>query len=199
MKISVFLLTLVMALGLQAQVYQLPEVDTAPTFAKGKMTSDDFLRLYLNYPEAEYNSGTQGTVGLMYTVDAFGMVTDVVVKTSLTPALDKEALRVASLFPFYTPATKAGANVAVNIQFPVHFYLDKAKVVASTPTAAAPTVVSNSNEPKNPLYVVDGKVLEENANIDPADIKKIRVVKGQKGVDLYGNRAKDGLILIETK
>jgi len=197
MKIATLLLTLMFAFNMQAQVYQLPEVDTAPVFAKGKMTSDKFMSYYLQYPEDAYEQGISGTVTLEYTVDATGMVSDVKVRNGVTESLNNEALRVASLLPFYTPAKKDGKDVAVKLLLPVKFKLDNTNVVAST--NVAPSVKSDDNTPKNPLYVVNDKILQQDENINPADIKKIRIVKGKKAVDLYGNRAKDGLILIETK
>lgn len=197
MKIVSLLFTLLFAISVQAQVYQMSEVDSAPIFAKGKMTSDQFMSYYLQYPQSDYDQGTEGTVTLEFVVDSTGMIGDVSVKHGLTPSLDAEAKRVASLLPFYTPAKKGGSDVAVSILFPVKFKLDASKVVANTNPVT--NVLADDNTPKNPLYVVNDKVLQQDENINPSDIKKIRIVKGQKAIDLYGQRAKDGLILIETK
>jgi len=197
MKSSVLLLALLMTFSLQAQVYQLSEVDQAPVFAKGKMSKAEFLKYYLQYPQSAHDAGVEGTVVLEYTVDSTGMVLSPKVARSVSSALDEEALRLASLIPFYTPAQKAGQNVAVKLQFQVPFVLNEGQLV-STPNASTVTS-TDSDAPKNPLYVVNDKVLEENANINPDDIKKIRIVKGKKAIELYGERAKDGVILIETK
>ena len=197
MKTILLVLALITTLSFNAQVYQLPEVDAAPIFAKGKMTSENFLDYYLQFPKTEYDKGITGNVTLAFVVDSTGMVTDVKVKNSLTPALDAEALRVASLFPFYTPARKDGKEVASKILFSVPFMSSNSKVVATTNPVL--TVAPTDKTPKNPLYVVNDKILQQDENVNPQDIKKIRVVKGQKAIDLYGMRAKDGLILIETK
>lgn len=197
MKTATLLLSLLLAFSIQAQVYQLSEVDAAPVFAKGKMTSDSFLKYYLQYPQEEYDLGIGGTVTLEYVVDSTGMVEDIKVNNSVSPALDAEARRLGSLFPFYTPAQKDGKDVAVKLLFPIQFVSPN----ASDATVANPIAVISEadNSPKSPLYVVNDKVLQQDENINPADIKKIRIVKGQKAIDLYGMRAKDGLILIETK
>ncbi len=195
MRIPVFLLALLVTFGAVAQVYELSEVDKAPVFAKGKMKSADFLRLYQTYPQSAYDQGIEGIVTLSYTVDSLGEVSTVKVAQGVNTALDKEAIRVATLFPYYSPAIKNGQPVNVRLQFPVSFTKGNSKVIKDEKSA----VVANSNEPKDPLYVVDGKVLEDNANINPSDIKKIRIVKGNKATALYGLRAKDGLIMIETK
>lgn len=197
MKALTILLSLFIATQLQAQVYELSQVETAPVFAKGKMSSDEFMKYYLNYPQSEYDKGAEGTVTLEYTVDNTGMVSEVKVVNSVSPELDKEALRIASLFPFYTPATLNGNDVSARLRFPVVFKIDESSKVVSNKTPKV--TLENNNEEKNPLFVVNDKVLQEDANINPSDIKTIRIVKGQKAVDLYGKRAKDGLILIETK
>ncbi len=194
MKTITLLFALLCIWSIQAQTYRLSEVDTAPVFAKGKMTSTEFLRYYLKYPKSAYDAGIEGVVTLSLTVDSDGMATDISVLKSLSPALDEEALRMASLLPFYTPAKKTGQNVAVSIQFPVTFKKENNNTLSTHSPA-----ITGDNAPKNPLYVVDSKVLEKNANINPQNIKKIRIIKGQKAINLYGSRAKDGLILIDTK
>lgn len=198
MKTLVFFFAFISVLSLNAQVYSISDVDVAPKFANGKMTSDDFLRYYLTYPQSAYDKGVEGTVTLQYLVDATGMVEDVKVIKGVSTVLDAEAERVASLMPFYSPAQKDGKNVAVKMNFPVVFTKENSKVVPDVTPAAVQNIPA-SNEPKNPLYVVDGKVLGEDSNIDPSNIKQIRIVKGSKAIKLYGNRAMDGLILIETK
>jgi len=52
--------------------------------------------------------------------------------------------------------------------------------------------------PKNVLYVIDGLVSNSN-NVAPNKIKKIVVLKGKKATDIYGDKAKEGAILITTK
>lgn len=198
MKALTILLSLLFAMSLQAQVYELSQVESAPIFAKGKMTSDKFLKYYLNYPQSEYDKGVEGTVTLEYTVDNTGMVIETTVKNSASPELDKEALRVASLFPFYTPAQLSGNDVSVKLLFPIVFKIDDTSKVVNNTTPKV-TLENTSNETKNPLFIVNDKVLQEDANINPNDISSIRIVKGQKAIELYGERAKDGLILIETK
>ena len=55
---------------------------------------------------------------------------------------------------------------------------------------------------QKPLIVVDDKVVENNFNIntiDPNAIKSIQVYKGSKATDLYGDKAKMGVLIISTK
>jgi TonB-dependent SusC/RagA subfamily outer membrane receptor len=53
----------------------------------------------------------------------------------------------------------------------------------------------------SPLYFVDGKEWAESdvSLIDPNRIKAVNVLKGNSATSVYGERAKEGVILIETK
>ena len=54
----------------------------------------------------------------------------------------------------------------------------------------------------NPLIVIDGEIKEKDFDLDliPADdIESISVLKDNSAIELYGDKAKDGVILITTK
>lgn len=56
----------------------------------------------------------------------------------------------------------------------------------------------NSDQPQ-PLFVVDGKILENINKIDPNNIESITVLKDASAQTLYGSKGKDGVILVTTK
>jgi len=53
----------------------------------------------------------------------------------------------------------------------------------------------------NPLYVLDGKPINKEAfkAVNPTDISQISVLKDKSATAIYGDKAKDGVILITTK
>ena len=59
-------------------------------------------------------------------------------------------------------------------------------------------VVVGENKP-NPLYLVDGVEKTGIVNIDPNDIESIEVLKDAKATAKYGEKGKNGVILIQTK
>jgi TonB family protein len=64
------------------------------------------------------------------------------------------------------------------------------------------SLVSNSagiDTSTEPLYVVDGIITKEINQIPPQDIERIDVLKDQSATAFYGNKAKNGVILITTK
>lgn len=59
----------------------------------------------------------------------------------------------------------------------------------------------DSEKGKNPLYIIDGKEVNEKKfkSISPKDIATVNVWKGDKAVEKYGKKAKDGVVEITTK
>ena len=58
------------------------------------------------------------------------------------------------------------------------------------------------SEVPQPLYVIDGQVMPEDYNlnaINPEDIESISVLKDGKQTEVYGERAKDGVVSITLK
>ncbi|WP_375325114.1 M56 family metallopeptidase [Flagellimonas sp. GZD32] len=53
----------------------------------------------------------------------------------------------------------------------------------------------------SPLFYIDGKKVKSDdvKKLDPSDIKSMNVFKGDKAIDKYGKKAKDGVIEITTK
>lgn len=50
-----------------------------------------------------------------------------------------------------------------------------------------------------PLYIVDGKEKTSFESVDPNDIESIDVLKNESSIALYGERGKNGVVLVTTK
>ena len=59
--------------------------------------------------------------------------------------------------------------------------------------------VSTINASTNPLYVVDGVVMEDFRLLNPNDIESIEVLKDASSAAIYGARGANGVILVTTK
>ncbi|MDP9349530.1 MAG: TonB-dependent receptor plug domain-containing protein, partial [Gemmatimonadota bacterium] len=63
-----------------------------------------------------------------------------------------------------------------------------------------PTSLNAQGRSQEPLYIVDGVVLGASiADINPADIESVEIVKGAAAATLYGSRAASGVISITTR
>ncbi len=52
---------------------------------------------------------------------------------------------------------------------------------------------------QSPLYVLDGIVIDDPASINMDNIQDINVLKGANAAALYGNRARDGVVILSSK
>lgn len=63
-----------------------------------------------------------------------------------------------------------------------------------------PTSINADGRGQEPLYIVDGVLLASSiADLNPADIESVEVVKGAAASTLYGSRAASGVISITTR
>lgn len=62
-------------------------------------------------------------------------------------------------------------------------------------------VIRNGGSDKDPLYVVDGKVVKKDkiVDLDPNKIESVSVLKGDSATKKYGDKGKDGVVEIITK
>ena len=68
----------------------------------------------------------------------------------------------------------------------------------TAPRPIAPSQVSSAQ----PLFVVDGRVLENGSEvneIDPNRIERVEVLKGAAAVERFGSRGANGVVLITMK
>lgn len=91
-----------------------------------------YLMKNVVYPKEAASAGEQGKVVVQFVVDTDGSVNDIEVTQSVTPALDKEAVRVVKSMPRWTPAKdKEGLPVKCFFRLPVWFKLPDSDATAN--------------------------------------------------------------------
>ncbi len=99
-------------------------VEQKPSFQGGDANAfSKWVNERLVYPEIAKENGIQGRVMLQFTVGADGQVSQVKVLRGVDPTLDKEAVRVVSSSPKWTPGKQRDRAVKVTYTFPVIFQL----------------------------------------------------------------------------
>ncbi|MGN1225905.1 MAG: energy transducer TonB [Candidatus Cryptobacteroides sp.] len=99
-------------------------VEQKPSFRGGDANSfSKWVAGKLVYPEIAKETGIQGRVMVAFTINTDGSVSNVRVTRSLDPALDKEAVRVISSSPKWTPGKQRDRPVKVSYSIPVIFQL----------------------------------------------------------------------------
>lgn len=82
-----------------------------------------YLSNTIQYPVVAEKNGVQGRVIVTFVVERDGSITDVKVVKSVAPSLDREAVRVVSSMPKWTPGKQKGDAVRVKYTMPVTFRL----------------------------------------------------------------------------
>lgn len=98
-------------------------VEEQPSFPGGQGALMAWLNDNIKYPVVAAENGIQGKVVVQFVVGKNGSISNVKVLRSVDPALDKEAVRVVSNMPNWTPGKQNGASVNVRFTLPVTFRL----------------------------------------------------------------------------
>ena len=100
-------------------------VEVMPSFPGGQAALLQYLNSHVKYPVVAQENGIQGRVTISFVVERDGSITDVKVARSVDPSLDKEAARVVSSMPRWTPGKQNGSAVRVKFNVPVVFRLQQ--------------------------------------------------------------------------
>lgn len=98
-------------------------VEVMPEFPQGMQALMNFLSKNIKYPVEAHATGAQGRVIVSFVVRKDGSISDIKTVRSIDPYLDKEAERVISTMPKWTPGKQRGQAVNVRFTVPVMFRL----------------------------------------------------------------------------
>ena len=157
----------------------------------------------LRYPEKCRQSRVEGRVTLQFTVTEEGKVNNVKVLRSVNEDIDKEAVRVVSESPDWTPGKdENGETVPVTYTFPVIFRLPEA-----TAEPAKSISIRSSDENGNDVeanakditFVVNGERMPEGFDLDTIPITEIKSINVDKTEEAQKEYDTDkGVIIITT-
>ena len=152
------------------------QAETMPEFPGGNKN--------IRYPEGAFKNGIQGRVICSFVVEKDGSISDAKIMRSVDTSLDEEALRVVNSMPNWTPGTQDGKPVRVKYTIPITFRLQGGDVHTDAP-----------------YVLVDGNPIDSDKlkDIDPKTIEHMEVLKDQPAIEKYGEKAKNGVIIITTK
>ena len=98
-------------------------VEQMPSFPGGNGALLEYLATHVKYPVVAQKNGAQGRVIVSFVVECDGSIADVRVERSVDPSLDREAIRVVSSMPRWSPGKLNGYIVRVKYSVPVAFKL----------------------------------------------------------------------------
>lgn len=179
------------------QVYDI--VDTFPTYPGGKEELISYLEKNLKYPFLAAEEGIQGKVSVSFVVEKDGSINDAKVINGVHPLLDKEAIRVVSSMPKWTPGRKSNQIVRTRFIMPVSFKLD-APVVEQSAEIHKVWVEQNYDERnKCVLTVYADFTVYGMENYKGLIQMRIRNSKGEWVKMQYATETKDGAYYYESE
>lgn len=182
-------------------------VEEMPQYPGGPQALFEFLSNNVKYPEEAEKAGIQGRVIATFVVEKDGSVSNAKVVKSVDPLLDAEALRVISAMPKWKPGKQNGKVVRVKYTVPLSFHFDgvreseKDHICEEDGSIVEMDVEMEKSRVVRPLFIVDGQIMDgkEVYSINPKTIERFYMQDGQEAVEKYGDKAKEGVVIITLK
>lgn len=188
-------------------------VENMPEFPGGLNACLKFLADYVAYPKEAAEKKIQGRVIVQFVVMKDGSIANARVIRSVDPLLDAEALRVIGLMPKWKPGTQRGQAVNVKFTMPITFRLDKDSTDMQPALVGKVIEISGATKENNqkafhfpdgketPLVVVDGEEISVSSleKLSSDTFESINVFKGETAINRFGEKGKNGVLLITTK
>jgi len=181
-------------------------VEQMPEYPGGPKALMEFLNNNVQYPAEAEKAGIQGRVIATFVVEKDGSISNAKVVKSVDPLLDAEALRVIDAMPNWKPGMQNGKIVRVKYTIPLSFHLDGGgeeidHLCREDGTIVEMDVEMEKSRVVRPLFIVDGQIMDGKKvySINPKTIERYYMQNGQEAIEKYGDKAKDGVVLIMLK
>lgn len=92
-------------------------------FPGGQAAMDMFITQNMRYPKESVDNNEQGTIAVMFTVEADGTLTNIKAGTNTTPRLAEEAIRIFTIMPKWEPAIMNGNAIKQELYSPIIFQM----------------------------------------------------------------------------
>ncbi len=177
-------------------------------FANGKGEDEFVVWVFkqVKYPKDAAEQGIQGRVVASIELSEEGTVSHAEILRGVHPSIDAEAIRVLISSPKWEkPAMKEGIPVKVSYVVPLNFELrgNEQKVLDDVVVVGygnqSDVNVKVTKIPDDVLFIVDGKEVKSLEDIEPADIESIEVLKDDKAIEKYGEKGRNGVIIVKRK
>lgn len=97
-------------------------VKLRPSFPGGYKALQEFIEKEKKYPDEALKKREAGTVYVVFTVDTLGNIIHPRVATSVSPSLDREALRIVRKMPKWIPAKEGNKKINMDFTVIIRFY-----------------------------------------------------------------------------
>jgi len=168
-------------------------VDKLPRLRGAGNDISQYIHKKVDYTDNYKIRGVEGDIWLSFIVTAAGDVTEVEIEKGVDEALDNAVKSVISQSENWKPGELNKQKVNTRMRLPVRF------VLTNSERQFARQIQSLNESGKRPLFVLDNKLIDGIVKLESYNLESIRVIKGQKAVAKYGERAENGVIVITSK
>ncbi|MBS2100534.1 energy transducer TonB [Carboxylicivirga linearis] len=168
-------------------------VDKLPKLSNSSRNFNKYIAKHIKYPTNAKLRGVEGDVWVSFIISSTGVVKDVKVDKSVDPVLDEAVVDFVKQTGPWKPGKKDGHEVNTQMMVPVNFTLNKDERFLANKLKEF-NILENP-----PLFVVDNKMVEGYLELEDYNVKSIRVLKGSKATALYGDKGKNGVVVMTTK
>lgn len=102
-------------------VYEYDYVSEKPCFPGGDDLMMNFVNTHREYPREAYRKGIQGIVTCSFVVNTNGSISHISIIRGVEASLNKEAMRIISEMPVWTPGKLNGKAVPTRVIWSVPF------------------------------------------------------------------------------
>jgi len=182
---------------LKNEIFACTEEAVLPVFPGGETSLLKYIADSIQYPFVAKRLKTQGKVVVRFTVDSKGKVGNVTAIRSADYFLGKEAVRVISAMPDWTPGVRCDKKLNFVVTMPVNFKLDLPVTEKKDWEKNDKTIVLLDGERLPSTFQLEWLRYENLASyqvMPPTTKEEIKKLKSQ-----YGRDAENGVIVIGSR
>ena len=169
-------------------------VDKKPYLEGFKRDAEKYFEKYLRYPSDAFIAEIEGLVYVSFVVTDTGSVGDVFISQTSDDLFNHEAIRlVKHSSGHWEPGIVDGNAVNTRMGIPVKFEM------SDSDHEAAEMLSAFDETAGTPLFILDKKIVNGVLEIEDYNVRSVRVLKGDKAIELYGSKAVNGVVIITSK
>ncbi len=166
-------------------------VDVSPKYSHGNLQKK--INKLKQYPTNAMLKGLEQVVVVDAIITNEGKLVSAKVVTDADSEFAEEALRVVLTLKEWSPAKRSNQNVNCSYSIPISFSLNPDE------KEFASAFKGIDFDKESPLFILDGKKVGEFVSIPAHNVRSIRILKGNKAIDLYGDNGRYGVVEMTTK
>lgn len=180
-------------------IYDLASIEIMPEYPGGIAKFYEWIGQNYRYPAAAHKAGVSGRVFMTFVVEKDGTLSDIRILKELGYGTGEAAVQMLSKSPAWKPGIQNGKPVRVQYNLPISLQLNKENTtrVDSLESGTLDFPVGKDA----PLFIVEDKEVtrEQLKEITISNVESISVLKDKSATAVYGEKGKNGVIIIKLK